>query len=566
MLHLRRLVPALLALACLTTLTAAGRPAAAPIDAVSLGGLERRLHFIASDALEGRDSLSPGFRAAAEYVASELRALGLAPRGDTGSFLQRVTMRRSSVDPAGTLVEVNGEAFGYGDDLLATGRGTAAGPVIYVGHGYRVPSKGVDPFAGVDVRGAVMLVLPGLPAGVTVQDLPSQAKGRDWWGPEDNARALGAVAVVRVAGFEDLAAWPRTRERQTSRGALVVDRLAPESDDVPVVTAGPRLLAALMRGERESGARLHERASTNDAGDPFALGEKKRVTITVAARVTREDTFNVVASLEGADPVLKSELVALGAHLDHIGLRVARTGPRAAAADRSAAAQIGSAEGTAGGSAATRRDGDAADRINNGADDDGSGVVALIEIAAAALQGPRPKRSLLFVWHTGEESGGWGSRYLTAFPPVPIDRIVAQLNLDMVGRSKAPGDTAAANAGLTGPHEVYLVGATRLSRELGETIARVNREHLGLTLNPKYDDPADPERIYERSDHYQYALKGIPVAFFFSGLHEDYHRPSDEVDRIDFVKLQKIARTVLAVSWALANAPERPALDAPATR
>ena len=107
------------------------------------------------------------------------------------------------------------------------------------------------------------------------------------------------------------------------------------------------------------------------------------------------------------------------------------------------------------------------------------------------------------------------------------------------------------------------MGASRLSRALADTVASVNHAYLNLTLNPKYDDPADPERIYERSDHYQYAQKGIPVAFFFSGLHEDYHRPSDEVDRIDFVKLQKIARTVLAVAWALGNAPDRPALDTP---
>lgn len=290
----------------------------------------------------------------------------------------------------------------------------------------------------------------------------------------------------------------------------------------------------LLRGERETAARLHERAAARDPGPSFALGAGKVVTITVAARVTRADTFNVVASVDGADPVLRSEFVALGAHLDHIGLRPARANTSGAPSQ---------------------------DVINNGADDDGSGVVALVEMAAAAMRGPRPKRSLLFVWHTGEESGGWGARYLTAFPPVPIDRIVTQLNLDMIGRSRQPGDDTAANHALTGPDELYVVGASRLSRVLGDTVTRVNRSYLNLTLNAKYDDPGDPERIYERSDHYQYAQKGIPVAFFFSGLHADYHRPSDEVERIDFVKLQKIARTVLAVAWALGNAPERPALD-----
>jgi Peptidase family M28 len=536
----RLLVPVLLVAGCLVTLGAAGRPAGAPTDAISVGSLERRLRFIASDALEGRESLSPGFRAAADYLASELTGLGLTPRGDDGSFLQRVTMRRTSVDPATTSVEVAGQTFTFGDDLLASGSGSATGRVVYVGHGYRIPSKKIDPFAGVEVKDALLLVLSGTPPGMSARELRALKKGADWWGPEDNARALGARGVIRVADFDDLSNWQRTRERQTSRGALVVDRLTPEEEQVPEVTAGPRLLAALLRGERESGERLHERAMAKDAGDSFALSASKQVTLAVGARVAREETFNVVASVEGTDPVLQSEFIALGAHLDHIGLRAPTTGSSGDSADKPAQ-----------------------DVINNGADDDGSGVVALVEMAAAAMRGPRPKRSLLFVWHTGEESGGWGSRYITAFPPVPIDRIVAQLNLDMIGRSRRAGDDVAANSALTGPDEVYVVGASRLSRALADTVASVNRAYLNLRLNPKYDDPADPERIYERSDHYQYAQKGIPVAFFFSGLHQDYHRPSDEIDRIDFVKLQKIARTVLAVAWTLGNAPDRPALDTP---
>ena len=544
----RLLVPVLLVAGCLVTLGAAGRPAGAPTDVISVGGLERRLRFIASDALEGRESLSPGFRAAAEYLASELSGLGLTPRGDDGSFLQNVTMRRSSIDPATTTVEVAGQTFKFGDDLLARGGGSAGGRVVYVGHGYRIPSKNVDPFAGMEVKDAVLLVLSGTPPGVSSRELRTLKKGVDWWGPEDNVRALGARGVIRVPGSEDLANWQRTRERQTSRGTLVVDRLTPDEAPVPVVTAGPRLLAVLLRGEREDAERLRQRAQAGEPGDSFALTASKRVTLAVGARVAREDTFNVVASVEGTDPVLRSEFIALGAHLDHIGLRADRTNSGGASGDKPAKGQsVGQ------------------DVINNGADDDGSGVVALVEMAAAAMRGPALKRSLLFVWHTGEESGGWGARYLTAFPPVPIDRIVAQLNLDMIGRSRRPGDDSAGNRDLTGPDEVYLVGASRLSRALAGTVASVNHAYLNLTLNPKYDDPADPERIYERSDHYEYARKGIPVAFFFSGLHEDYHRPSDEIDRIDFVKLQKIARTVLAVAWELGNAPARPVLDSPQT-
>jgi hypothetical protein len=542
----RALLPLVLAGACLTTLAATQRaPHGAPVDAISTGSLERRLRFIASDALEGRESLSPGFRAAAEYLVSELTALGLTPRGDAGSFLQRVTMRRASVNEKATKVEIDGRGFAFGDDLLATGSGIAEGRVVYVGHGWKIPSRAVDPFEGIDVKDAILLVLSGLPRGVTERDVEALVRHRDYHTPADNARALGARGVIVVPTFDDLATWTRTRERQSSRGALVVDRLA-EPLDLPAVTAAPRLLAALMRGERESGARLHERAGSGEAGPSFALAESKRVKLVVDVTVTREDTFNVVASVEGRDPVKREEVVVLGAHLDHIGLRAAGTNSGGATADRSADA---------------RRATDGVDAINNGADDDGSGVVALVEIAGALMRSARPARTVMFVWHTGEESGGWGSKYFTAFPPVPLGNIVAQINLDMVGRSRRPGDQG--NARLTGPDEVYLVGARRLSRQLGDTIERVNRDYLNLTLNPAHDDPADPERIYERSDHYEYAKRGIPVAFFFSGLHEDYHRVSDEVDRIDFVKLQKVSRTVLASVWALAEAPTRPAIDGP---
>jgi hypothetical protein len=549
----RAIVPFLLAGACLATLAATqGAPQGAPVDAVSIGGLERRLRFIASDALEGRESLSPGFHAAAEYLVSELTLLGLTPRGDNGSFLQKVTMRRASIDEDATKVEVDGRRFAYGDDLLASGSGTAEGRVIYVGHGWRIASRSIDPFAGLDVKDAILLVLSGMPRGVAERDLEGLVRDRDYYTPTDNARALGARGVIVVPTFDDLAAWARTRERQAGRGALVVDRLV-QPTDLPVVTASPRLMTALMRGEKESGGRLHDRAGEGDAGSSFALAEAKRVRLVVESKVTREDTFNVVASVDGRDPARRDEFVALGAHLDHIGLRAARPGTGRATADRSAPPDR---------SASARRPGADEDVINNGADDDGSGVVALMEIAGALVRAPRPARSLMFVWHTGEEAGGWGSKYFTAFPPVPLKNIVAQLNVDMVGRSRRPADEG--NSRLTGPDEVYLVGARRLSRQLGDTIERVNREYLNLTFNPAHDDPADPERIYERSDHYEYAKHGIPVAFFFSGLHEDYHRVSDEVDRIDFVKLQKVARTVLAAAWAIAEAPERPALDAPA--
>jgi Zn-dependent M28 family amino/carboxypeptidase len=249
--------------------------------------------------------------------------------------------------------------------------------------------------------------------------------------------------------------------------------------------------------------------------------------IAVAVNTGSEDTQNVVAAWEGSDRKLKHEYVALGAHYDHVGIGAAAAG----------------------------------DSIYNGADDDGSGTVALLAMAEALAQGPRARRSLLFVWHTGEEQGLWGSRYFVEYPLFPLDRIVAQLNLDMIGRSRMPGDTDPANGQLSGPDEIYVIGAKVMSAALGELVERVNQSFLKLTLNDKYDDLNHPSRFFFRSDHYHYARKGIPIAFYFNGVHEDYHRPSDHVEKIDFQKMAKVTRTVFATAWELANLPQRPAVD-----
>jgi Zn-dependent M28 family amino/carboxypeptidase len=165
------------------------------------------------------------------------------------------------------------------------------------------------------------------------------------------------------------------------------------------------------------------------------------------------------------------------------------------------------------------------------------------------------------VWHAGEERGLLGSRFFTMFPTVPIDRIVAQLNIDMIGRSRQPGDSRAANATLTGSNEIYVIGSKMMSTELGELSERVNKGYLDVSFNYKYDDPDDSNRFFFRSDHYNYAKKGIPIIFYFSGVHEDYHRVSDEVSKIDFGKMEKITRTVYATMLALTEVPTRPKVD-----
>jgi Zn-dependent M28 family amino/carboxypeptidase len=168
---------------------------------------------------------------------------------------------------------------------------------------------------------------------------------------------------------------------------------------------------------------------------------------------------------------------------------------------------------------------------------------------------------VLFVWHAGEEKGLWGSRYFTNYPTIPLDKIVTQINIDMIGRSKKEGDTNPRNRELSGPNEIYVIGSKMMSTELGELTESVNKQYLNLTYDYRYDDPGDPNRFFSRSDHYNYARKGIPIVFFFDGEHEDYHRPGDSVDKIDFQKMEKVARTIYMTLWEVANRPTRPKVD-----
>ncbi len=297
---------------------------------------------------------------------------------------------------------------------------------------------------------------------------------------------------------------------------------------VPTITMSAKMANALFDGEKFDAATIITRAQSSEPVPAFDLNSTKKVNITIAVKPDHPGTQNIVAVWEGGDAVLKNEYVAVGAHYDHIGI---------------------CAPGTA-------------DPICNGADDDGSGTTALLGMAEAISHAKaRPKRSVLFVWHCGEEKGLWGSRYFTDYPTIPLAQIVTQLNIDMIGRSKKDGDTEPRNKDLSGPNQIYVIGSKMMSTELGELTEAVNKSFLNLQFDYRYDDPNDPNRFFFRSDHYNYARKGIPIVFFFDGVHEDYHRPGDEPQKIDYQKMEKVARTIYLTLWEVANRPARPKVD-----
>jgi Peptidase family M28 len=503
------------------------------VDTIAAAQLRDFLTFVASDEMEGRDTPSRGLDTTAKFIAMNLSRWGFKPAGDSGSFLQRIDLRRDRIDGEQTRVEYNGRSLTSGSEYIpAGGSGNISGQLFFAGNGWYIKSKNIDAYGTADVSGKIAVIFgtPNVPPrGVSRADFAGKTGG-DWMNPTDYARKRGVVGIIYVPDFQYLANWERNRLRVMERGSTVVAKFqTPTAMPLPAIVVHPEIANAMFAGEKQSAATIFNASYGTDMPAPFALNTEKKVSINLVSTTETIPTQNVVGIWEGGDPVLKDEYVAVGAHYDHVG--ICSTG---------------------------------ADKICNGADDDGSGTTALLGMAEALAKAPtRPRRSTLFVWHCGEEKGLWGSRYFTEYPTVPLDHVIAQLNIDMIGRSKKDGDTNPRNKELTGPNDVYVIGSTMMSTELGEMVDSVNKSFLNLGFDKRYDDPADPNRFFFRSDHFNYARKGIPIIFFFDGVHEDYHRPGDSPDKIDYQKMEKITRTVYMLLWEVSNRPSRPKVDKP---
>lgn len=499
------------------------------VEKITAANLKNHLTFIAADAMEGRDTGSRGLKTAANYIAAHLERWGVKPAGDEGSYFQKITLLKHTVDLDQTSVKINDQTFTFGDDYLAQpATASASGKMVYVSHGWVIKDKNINPYEGIDVKGKIMVVSESLPPGMSFRDLRGAG---EIVRPDQYGREHGALGAIIIPGGRSLGRWERNRERATETGVIEVEKFKSEeeAEELPIITAAENLVKVLFEDEKHNAEAVLAAANGGDEVPAFELGAEKTASLNIVSSTENGYTQNVVGIVEGKDSKLKNEYVAIGAHYDHVGIGRAIDG----------------------------------DDLYNGADDDGSGTVSVLNIAEAFATGAKPKRSILFVWHTGEEKGLWGSRYFNEFPTVPHEQIVAQLNIDMVGRSRAEGDTNPANDELAGPNEVYVIGSKMMSTELGELSEKVNNSYLKLDFNYKYDDPNDPQRFFYRSDHFNYARHGIPIIFYFTGVHEDYHRPSDTVDKIDFVKMEKIARTIYATGWELANRNKRPEVDKP---
>ncbi|HKT81177.1 MAG TPA: M28 family peptidase [Vicinamibacterales bacterium] len=521
-------------------LVTASRAAAPDAGLIRADDMREWLSYIASDELDGRGSYAPGLGLAAAYIEDHLKAWQIAPAGDQGTYRQTVYVNEVKATSRSTVtVRVGSETrtFRDGDGVVIApqaggSRRFTIDRVEFAGYGLDAPAENHADFRGKDVRGALVVWL----GADGPQNIDSQRARRVLDG---RARHILEDLHANAALTEGVSSRPFT---SGSDAEVVPDFVTAERLDKPVApaaTAGPAMLEFLLRGAQMQFAELKRRADARQPLPSFRLAD---VSVTFSIDVTYEivrthQTTNVIGVVRGSDPVLADSYVAFGAHYDHVGAAQPGTG--------------GAAQPPMFGRATADV---ATDRVWNGADDDGSGTVALMSIARAFAEGERPRRSLLLVWHAGEEIGVHGSHYFVDHPTVPVDRIVAQLNIDMVGRNRddkpSESDT------------LYLVGSDRISSELDDISRQANR---GLTaplfLNDEMNDPSDPEQLYYRSDHYSYAAEGIPVIFFTTGLHPDYHTNTDDVSRILFDKLTRVTELVYRTGALLADLDHAPVRD-----
>jgi len=501
----RRLLAACFLMALGQRLAAAQSPesVARAVGSITAADVARRIGIIAHDSMRGRDTPSPELEEVAAYIAGEFRRFGLKPGGDSGTFIQRYGVVRRRLDTAATTLAIAGPA----PQTLRPGSGLLvipalplperelAGPVALLAG----PADSAAPLAGLDVKGAWIA-------------MPAVAAPRGVFGLQFDVRAAqtavvehGALGVLLFSDRPD-SAW-RALQPRLGRPTVGLEGAAAEPFQAALLeirdSTAARALGIDPAALRASATRVARRLD----GTTVTFRPAQHVLERISAP-------NAVGILEGRDPLLGREYVVYSGHMDHVGVAGSSPGCQARGADS----------------------------ICNGADDDASGTIAVVEAAEAfARLTPRPRRSIVFLTVSGEEKGLWGSRYFADHPALPIADAVANLNLDMVGRNWK--DT------------ISVIG--REHSDLGTTLARVAAAHPELNMQP-VDDQWPAENFYFRSDHYNFARKGVPILFFFNGTHPDYHQVSDHPELIDAEKESRIVKLAFYLGLELANAAERP--------
>lgn len=489
------------------------------VESITAEELKVHLDMIASDEFRGRNTPSQELKITSRYIATLAEHYGLKPLMPDGSFFQEIPLDINTINQSDTrirLISTKGiQSFSFPQDFGISDRSyrdlEISGEILFVGYGFSSSKLNWDDLEGLNLKGKIVVMMdPDLPDGHRL-NRPENRRILRYRSYNIGGKGAAAVLSIISEGREKAFAEKGSIFDTSPRG-----RLAEKLKTLWVRPSQQRYLRAEIR---HSVAREILGISQKELMDRFAAiqrGEQipsetirgRKIEISVKTTKGSDTTYNVVAWLEGTDERQKDEYVLFGSHHDHIGAR----------------------EG----------------KIFNGADDNGSGTVAMLEIAQA-LQIAKPRRSTVFVWHTAEEKGLWGSRYFVEHSPIPVEKMSAELNMDMICRND--------------PGHLYIIGSNKLSSELDAIINAVNDKHIRLTLDYKYEDPRHPDNFFFRSDQYPYIQYGIPAVWYFCGTTEDYHQETDTIDRVDFTKMEKITRFVYLTAMKIGNLPDMLKLD-----
>jgi len=467
---------------------------------VTSDDLKKHLFIIAGAEMEGRETATEGQRKAATYIENYFKSLGLTP-GNSAIYQQQYPVFQDSLVNAN--VEVNGKKFEVNKDF-AVNMGSAytasmlGSEVVFVGYGISDSIR--NDYKGINARGKIVLILAGSPPSTAPANNTNTRQGFSAFAIQDAAAKNGAAAILQVQPN-----FPRQTTPGGGRGNMYTSgfrrTIYPNTFGISEAIA-----ESIMGGDYAAA----KEAMKN--GTPVAKSYNANIVLDFSKLTMKMESSNVIGFLEGTD--LKDEFVVITAHYDHLGKRANNV-------------------------------------IYYGADDDGSGTVSVLELAEAFTKakaaGKGPRRSIIFMAVSGEEKGLWGSAFYGDHPTYPLDKTTVNLNIDMIGRidpKRKTGDST---------NYVYVVGDDKLSSDLKPISEAMNKKYTKLELDYKYNDPKDTERIYYRSDHYNFARKGVPIIFYFNGTHADYHRPTDTPDKIDYVQMAKRAQLVFYTAWEMAN-------------
>lgn len=485
--------------------------------------LKTHLEIIAGDDYQGRETGSPGQKKAEQYLVNYFKELGL-PGGNKGDYTQKFNVVTYQPDAKISLSnsKESSEYYFLKDGFYFYDKyknDIVDKELVFVGYGIDEPDY--SDYEGIDVKGKVVIYLEDEPFDKNNNLLLTGTTKRSKWSYNWRKKLFTAKEHGAIGALSIVADYENKKEivadfLSSPRMSLENNKEEVEVTEIPVLFVSETLANAILKGNKSSVKKYKKQAKKKQS--PQGFNTKTKIEIDFLPKGDVLESSNVLAFMEGSDK--KEEVLVITAHYDHIGFN--------------------------------------GESIYNGADDDGSGTVSLLELAQAFKkakeEGNGPRRSILFMAVSGEEKGLLGSEFYSEHPIFPIAKTVADLNIDMIGRHDSLHDNS---------NYVYLIGSNRLSTELHEISEKANKSYTNLDLDYKYNAEDDPNEFYYRSDHYNFARKGVPVIFYFSGVHEDYHQTTDTVEKIEFEKMSTIVKLVFHTAWELANRDEKIKVDKP---